>query len=76
MMKIINAKLLNAKLLNANLIRRFSSRYNPTFYQTDKMIKQLVKQNKFLKDIDLCLTLITINMGMITGITVVIMAFK
>ena len=69
-------KIINAKLLNANLIRRFSSRCNPTFYQTDKMIKQLVKQNKFLKDIDLCLTLITINMGMITGITVVIMAFK
>jgi hypothetical protein len=70
-------KLINPKLLNANLIRRFSSsRCNPTFYQTDKMIKQLVQQNKFLKDIDLCLTLITINMGVITGLTVVTMAFK
>lgn len=64
-------------LVRPNLIRRFThTQCNSNIYQNNQIIDQLVEQNRFLKNIDRSLDLITFNTGVLTGITIVIMAFK
>jgi len=59
-------------LVRANLIRRFThTKYNPNICQNNKIIEQLVEQNKNLKNIDTNLELIFLNTGIIAVLTVI-----
>ena len=59
-------------LVRPNLIRRFThNKCNPNICQNNKIIEQLVEQNKNLKNIDTNLDLLFLNTGIIVVLAVI-----
>lgn len=64
-------------LVRPNLIRRFThTQCNPNICQNDKVIEQLVEQNRFLNNIDTSLDRITFNTSVLTLITTAVIFLK